>query len=192
MQGIDMPAEAIFMLTDLPVAIVARSCRWLLTLSLLWCVGCRQEPATVSGLVTLDGQPLAIRQAMRGTVVFHPASGEGAILSGLIDARGKYKLAMGANSEVAPGGYLVTVSAVEVVPPTKDQQEPSGRHITPAKYASAVDSGLRCEIVPGPNHVDLKLTSEVESSPVPAPPDSSPSDQVENDNQLEETPGEAQ
>jgi hypothetical protein len=151
-----------------------RSGRFLVLLSLLLIVGCQQEPTTVSGLVTLDGRPLTSGGSVRGTVVFHPASEQGPMLSGLIDSGGKYQLAMGSSMSVAPGDYWVTVSAVEAMPPTKEQPEPSGRQITPAKYASAADSGLQCRVVPGLNKLDLALKSEEIVAPSASPPDVSP------------------
>jgi hypothetical protein len=113
-------------------------------------------------VVTLDGRPLAMEKGMRGSVVFQPAASEGATLTGLIDAKGHYELASGGNVVVPPRAYWVTVSAMELVPASEDQPQSSGRLITPAKYASATDSGFRIEVQPGPNKVDLAMTSEVE------------------------------
>jgi hypothetical protein len=126
-------------------------------------LGCREQPTTVEGLVTLDGQPLAIEKGKRGSVVFQPAASEGATLTGLIDAKGHYELASGGSVVVPPRAYWVTVSAMEFVPASEDHPQSSGRLITPAKYASATDSGFRIEVQPGPNKVDLAMTSDVES-----------------------------
>ena len=126
-------------------------------------VGCREQPTTVEGLVTLDGQPLAIEKGMRGSVVFQPTASEGATLTGLIDAKGHYELASGGSVVVPPRAYWVTVSAMEIVPASEDHPQSSGRLITPAKYASATDSGFRIEVQPGPNKVNLAMTSDVES-----------------------------
>jgi hypothetical protein len=130
--------------------------------SLLCLMGCRQEPTTVKGLVTLDGKPLAMQRGMRGTVVYQPAAATGATLSGMIDGSGHYEVSSGGNLSVTPSAYWVTVSAVEIVPPENDESEPSSRRITPAKYASATDSGFRVEVQPGSNEVDLKLESPEE------------------------------
>ena len=143
-----------------------RRSRWLVVCAcVVLTAGCQAEPTTVSGLVTLDGKPLAIRDGMRGTVVFQPASGEGNTLNGNIDAAGRFELAAGSKSEVTPAVYWVTVSAVEIIPPSADRPEPSGRRVTPGKYASAVDSGFRVEVKPGPNEVNLPLVSEAEAMP---------------------------
>lgn len=126
-------------------------------------VGCREQPTTVEGLVTLDGKPLAMHQGMRGTVVFQPTANEGTTLSGLIDANGRYELTAGGSYAVPATAYWVTVSAMEIVPPSEEQPQSTGRLITPAKYASATDSGFRIEVQPGPNQVNLAMKSEVDA-----------------------------
>ena len=123
--------------------------------------GCRQEPTTVSGSVSLDGRPLTIRDGTRGTVVFQPAGG-GAILNGIIGPQGSYSLAAGSNSIVSPGSYTVTVSAVKIIPPSADNPQPSGERITPAKYATASESGLQVKVEPGPNDIDISMVSETD------------------------------
>jgi hypothetical protein len=128
--------------------------------AILVLTGCPQEPTTVNGLVTLDGEPLAIGERMRGTVVYQPASPNGPTLSGLIDARGHYELANGASAVVPPGEYVITVSAAELVPPSKDRPQISGRRITPPRYARAADSGFHAQVVPGENRVNLAMTSD--------------------------------
>lgn len=129
---------------------------------LLMVTGCRETPTTVEGTVTLDGIPLAMHKGMRGTVVFLPINDEGTTLSGLIDADGRYALAAGGSTSVPPRTYWVTVSAMEIVPPSEAHPQSSARPISPAKYASATDSGIRVEVRPGPNNVNLAMTSEME------------------------------
>jgi hypothetical protein len=122
--------------------------------------GCgRNSPTTVSGSVTLDGRPLVIQSGMRGTVVFQPAE-DGPVLNGIIDPDGGYALAAGSNVLVSPGMYTVAVSAVKITPPTDGNPEPSSERITPEKFASAAKSGLRVEVAPGRNDIDLRLMSE--------------------------------
>jgi hypothetical protein len=136
-------------------------------------VGCRQEPTTVKGTVTLDGRPLAIKKGMRGTVIFQPAKVDGNTFNGMINSNGEYELAGGASTSVNPGAYWVAVSAVEIIPPSDDYPEPRGRRITPASYASATDSGFRVQVEPGSNVVNLELrspataTAEVEGQAEP-------------------------
>jgi hypothetical protein len=124
-------------------------------------VGCRETPTTVKGLVTLDGKPLAIGKGMRGSVVFQPTISSGNMLTGLIDKTGHYQLSSGGNMTVTPNVYWVTVSATELVPATEERPA-SGKLVTPAKYASATDSGFRIEVAPGENEVNLPLLSEAE------------------------------
>ena len=129
---------------------------------LLWMTGCRQEPTTVKGLVTLDGKPLGMQRGMRGTVVYQPTAAAGTTLSGMIDDSGHYEVSSGGNLSVTPNAYWVTVSAIEIVPAESEASETSSRRITPAKYASASDSGFRVEVKPGPNEVNLRLESQEE------------------------------
>jgi hypothetical protein len=130
--------------------------------SAAFCVGtgCQEPTTTVHGLVTLNGKPLEMREGMRGTVVFQPASRQGATLNGVIDTQGRYELSEGSRLGVTPSVYWVTVSASHLVPAQDGKAPVSGRRITPAKYASATDSGFRVEVVPGPNQVDLALISD--------------------------------
>lgn len=138
--------------------------------------GCGEPTATVSGVVLLDGAPLAMSDDMRGTVVFQPVNQEGPTLNGIINATGCYELATGANKLVRPGEYTATVSAVEILSAGKDRPLPTGRRMTPDKYATAADSGLNIVVAPGPNSIKLNLTSDAgaegdSSGDVPAPTD---------------------
>jgi len=128
--------------------------------------GCREAPTTVSGSVTLDGKRLAMREGMRGTVVFQPAQG-GPVLNGIIGAEGTYRMAAGSSNSVQPGNYVVTVSAVEFIPPTETNPQPSSKRITPAKFASAAESGLRVTVAPGANDINLALVSDTDSDGMP-------------------------
>lgn len=130
-----------------------------LALAVLLVLGCRERPTTVRGSVTLDGRPLTIGAGMRGSVVFQPTMASGNTLTGLIDKNGHYELSLGGNQTVTPSVYWVTVSATELVPATDDRPS-SGKLVTPAKYASATDSGFRIEVVPGENEVNLPLFSD--------------------------------
>jgi hypothetical protein len=141
--------------------------------------GCQQQPTTVKGTVTLDGQPLAITKGMRGTVVFQPRGAEGTTLNGMINSSGNYELSTGASLAVNPGAYWVAVSAVEIIPASAEHPEPRGRRITPANYASATDSGFRVELGPGENVVDLDMRSDAKSpekidAATPETPDDAP------------------
>jgi hypothetical protein len=139
---------------------------------LLLLVGCRQSPSTVEGLVTLDGKPVSLKSDARGTVVFQPTGGKGTMATGVLDSTGHFTLATGAMPEVAPGKYQVAISIVELLPAT-DEGEQAGKRITPAKYASPIDSGLQAEVVPGVNKFQFDLTAD-ESPEVPDIPLAAP------------------
>lgn len=141
---------------------------------LLVAAGCRETPTTVQGLVTLDGRPLSMHHGMRGTVVFQPTTSDGRTLSGTIDEQGHYKLSSGSSNVVTSSVYWATVSAMEIVPPSDEHPQPTGRRITPAKYASAADSGFRIEVRPGENVVDLALVSDRISTEPGTPADATP------------------
>jgi hypothetical protein len=149
---------------------------------LVLAAGCQQRRATVDGAVTVDGKPLSIASDARGTVVFHPSGGEGTTLTGLLDAGGKFRLATGASSEIAPGKYQVAVSIVRLLPKS-DEAEQGAERITPVHYASPEESGLEANVVAGENHLRFNLESEAaneeanetESASSPTPPNSATS-----------------
>jgi hypothetical protein len=167
--------------------------RTLFTLSLLLLVveGCQQRPTTVSGTVTLDGKPLTIASDARGTIVFNPDGGRGTVATGLLDATGHFDLATGSSNEIAPGTYYVTVSVARLLP-ASDQGEQGSQLVTPAKYASARESGLAATVVPGENHFSFDLRWDVRGgSSLPAempadkpeannaPPDKDPTEKTD-------------
>lgn len=130
---------------------------WVLVLGLA-SVGCSQAPATVSGDVTLDGQPLA-----SGTVVFQPTGG-GATAYGTIND-GEYTVMTGADEGLAPGAYAVLVSSTAAATQETERtaggvvQEKAPELLTPAKYADPAATPLRAQVEPGANRIDLELTS---------------------------------
>ena len=136
-------------------------------LLLLVVAGCRERPTTVSGTVTLDGQPLTIGPDARGTVVFNPDGGRGTVATGLLDAAGNFKLATGSSNVIAPGAYYVTVAVAQLLP-SSDQEERGSQLVTPAKYASASESGLAATVSPGENHVRFDLRSDAGEGSAPA------------------------
>jgi hypothetical protein len=112
--------------------------------------------ASVSGNVTLDGQPLTT-----GMVSFYPEGGNGTPANGQIDSSGNYSLSTGTDIGLAPGKYIAIVVA------TKDPPQPYDKTgaeippvpITPAKYGSTNTSDLRVEVKAGKNTVPLSLES---------------------------------
>jgi hypothetical protein len=141
----------------------APSCRLLaVSLVLFAAIGCREKPTTVSGKVTLDGQPLSNTPDTRGTVVFHPSSGQGTVATALLDPAGEFKLAVGSSMEIPPGNYNVTVSLSKSLPQGSEGQEPNVESVAPRKYASARESGLTATVSPGENHIVFNLSTNVD------------------------------
>lgn len=141
--------------------------------------GCRETRTTVAGTVTVDGQPLTLASDARGTVVFHPVSGQGTMLTSLLDASGHFRLATGASSQIEPGKYQVAVSVVELLPKA-DEAEQGAKLITPVKYASANDSGLEANVVPGENQLRFNLASENEAQSLDAGASKNDADEKSN------------
>lgn len=137
----------------------ARTAFVAVSLFVLTVSGCGSGLARVSGVVTLDGQPLRGGNGVRATVYFQPASGTGAAAAGILDENGKYSLSSGSQRGVAPGEYLVTCMATQIIPAKDPGGTPSGRRITPQKYANARTSGFQLTVQPGNNEFNLPLTS---------------------------------
>jgi hypothetical protein len=126
----------------------------------MWLVGCGSNLSSVSGTVTLDGKPLAGSDKLSGTVQFSPEDGRGTIAVGNLDQSGRYNLSTGSRVGVLPGKYLVSVSAVEIIPPKIAGEAGSGRLTTPPRYADAKSSGFTAEVAPGRNTFDYALSSQ--------------------------------
>ena len=130
-------------------------------LLLVVAVGCQQNSATVTGIVRLDGKPLAIGSDERGTIVFQPASGQGPTATGVLDTGGHFKLATGASSEIPPGKYQVAISVTQLTPMVEGAEQ-GAKRITPAKYASPATSGFAVEVVPSVNEFKFDLVSSAD------------------------------
>lgn len=106
----------------------------------------RVVPASVTGQVTLDGQPLA-----GSTVTFHSESGRAA--SAKVDAAGKYRLKAG----LLPGKYRVTIDQGEEIEMDEKARE-DGTTIAPKQ---AAPSPLVVEVTAGgTNQFQFELTSD--------------------------------
>lgn len=131
--------------------------RWLFSAAccLLVLSGCGGPyEATVSGTVTLDGEPLA-----DADIAFHP-QGSGTIAHGRSADDGSYSLRTASHEGLAPGDYKVTV--VVAVPATGQDTlgEPTPELLTPARYADRGRTELAARVAPGSNRVDLALRSK--------------------------------
>jgi hypothetical protein len=122
-------------------------------------VGCGNGLAKVSGTVTLDDKPIAGGPQVYGTVTFCRESG-GAPAVGIIDESGRYTLSTGAQKGVEPGTFQVGIAVKKIMPPVNRDAMPQPVLITPRKYASVTQSGLRKEVQPGNNTFDFALSSK--------------------------------
>jgi hypothetical protein len=125
-------------------------------LSFILCLsGCTKAPATASGKVSLDGQPLS-----SGSISFIPNAG-GAIAQGTIQSNGNYRLQTGTDAGLQPGEYLVTVAATKPLPPAApNAPEPLPELLTPKKYNAKETTDLKCTVKGGANTFDFDLKSK--------------------------------
>jgi hypothetical protein len=126
--------------------------------------GCGNKLSQVSGVITLDGQPLKGGHGdTRVTVSFQPMNGMGMTAIGLADENGVYHLSTGSQSGVPPGEYAVSCAVSQLVPAKNPKEPAGGRRITDAKYADPKTSGLRFNVQPGKNKFDIALISPPKS-----------------------------
>ena len=103
----------------------------------------------VTGVVTLDGQPLD-----KATVMFQPANGRASVAT--TDSAGKYSLAY---LDGVPGAILGTHKVIiRTEIPGEDGQPPIAKEKLPKKYHEQTE--LTAEVKPGSNKVDFPLTSQ--------------------------------
>ena len=131
-----------------------------IVLALPMIAGCGNGLAKVSGTVTLDGEPIAGGPDVYGTVTFCREDGGGASAVGVIDTSGRYTLMTGAQRGIEPGAYQVGIAVKKINPPAKRDALPLPTLMTPRKYASVIESGLREDVKPGSNTFDFALASE--------------------------------
>ncbi len=119
----------------------------------LMAAGCGGPPASVEGVVTLDGRPLP-----GGRITFHPDAA-GPVAYGVSLSDGSYRLKTGVKQNgLEPGGYRVTVFALEVV---EGAEEKAGPLLTPTAYGDPAKTPLRVQVAPGPNQIPLPLEKTV-------------------------------
>jgi hypothetical protein len=121
--------------------------------------GCAKYDASVSGTVSVDGQPLPC-----GTVMFSGVS-QGAPAYGTILADGKYALRTGSEDGLPSGTYAVAVVAHE--PPKSmfgpnGEPMPPGKRLTPVKYQRVETSGLQFEVKRGSNQINIDLSTAID------------------------------
>lgn len=128
--------------------------RWFLLLGMLLCLaGCNKpehpDVGRVSGVVTLDGQPLA-----EATIMFQPAEGRASVAT--TDSAGKYSMTY---LDGVPGAKLGTHTVIiRTEIPGEDGQPPIAKEKLPKRYHA--DSELTAEVQPGNNTFDFALTTQ--------------------------------
>lgn len=129
--------------------------------------GCEptQKTAALTGKVTLDGKPLT-----QGSVLFTASGGEKRnAAAGDIKADGSYAVQIGQTEKLIVGEYIAVVVSREPSTPHPDGGPPTpGALITPEKYGNPQTSGLRYNVRPGENVIDIVLVSD---APVPSADD---------------------
>jgi hypothetical protein len=116
----------------------------------------------VSGVITLDGQPLA-----NATIHFIPADAEGSHSYGNTNESGEYKLQTllgDADAGTTPGKYKIRIDCIEMYETGKtfeesgeEKPEMLSRSIIPAKYNDENTSGLEATVVKGANTFNFDL-----------------------------------
>lgn len=132
------------------------------------CGGGAIKTEGVSGVVTLDGEPLP-----NATVYFTPVDKtSGAQQSvGRTNEAGEYKLQtlLGkADAGTTPGDYVVTIDCVDEVATGGTTTNDDGEEVpemeeiqrVPSRYLNGETSGLKATVVKGSNTFDFALTSE--------------------------------
>jgi hypothetical protein len=134
-----------------------RSSCWLIAVASLSFAGCGERISQVSGVLTLDGQPVAAKDGVTATILFQPTAG-GAPAAGILDQSGRYHISTGARSGLKPGEYVATCAINRLIP-SSNGGAASAKPLSDPKYADAKTSGFQFAVQPGKNEFDLALTS---------------------------------
>lgn len=140
----------------------ARPARWMTIVLASLAVGCGSDDGlgrrAVSGVVTLDGRPLA-----DGAILLEPPEGESGLAVGATIRRGEF--AIGRDKGPVPGSYRARIysSSGAQAPPSKGQTERTRRPMVegiPDIYNTR--SELRANITAdGPNRLRFELRGDV-------------------------------
>jgi len=129
------------------------ACPLLWILGLLAVAGCGDGKSTVSGTVTLDGQPVP-----SGSITFVKQEGGSLVREGAVISGGKFE------ASVPPGKYKIELNSQKVVGKRtqkgldgKDETLDVTQELFPARYNAQTE--LIEEIKPGSNTLKLDLKS---------------------------------
>lgn len=120
------------------------------------CFGSKFE-SQVSGIVTLDGQPIG-----PGVVIFAPSDVKTNPARGNIQPSGTFELMTSRDFGLPPGKYKVGLQIVEIptdLAPGERDMRPAKSRI-PDKYSDTTTSGLEYDVNPGSNTIDIDLSSK--------------------------------
>jgi hypothetical protein len=143
-----------------PPASVVRECRWLVAASIACAIvsmaGCGAKSTSVSGVVTMDGQPLG--QAL---VQFFPSGPAGQTAATYTDSAGRYR------AVVSPTPLRVVISLRRVIGQEKNDSAAEGPMLDvteesiPACYSDLKRTSLSIDPAPHQNTAaDFPLTSK--------------------------------
>ena len=125
----------------------------ILILSLTFQTGCSEQGCQVTGVVTLDGEPLS-----DAGVEFIPTSNSGRIASGRTEPDGKFQLTTSKTvSGVFPGQYKVKITT-SVSTGTSDEDLKTTSEKVPAKYNKRTE--LNRTVEDGLNQLDFELLTK--------------------------------
>jgi hypothetical protein len=128
----------------------------LLTLTIVGLAGCGEPATVITGVVTLDGQPVP-----RATLEFFPVSGRGKVSFTKSDEQGRYL------ADVSPTKQAVVITAMKVVGKAKNPMAPDGplvddlESILPERFGYRDKTPLTADPVAGQTTtIDFALTSK--------------------------------
>jgi hypothetical protein len=121
----------------------------------LWAIGCGPSTGTISGVVTLNGNP-----ARDITISF--LCPDGSVYTAMVDSDGKYSV-----DNVPVGPVKVTIQSPPPVSEGTQESIKKGKAPAPKagkvpvnpKYTDPANSGLSLTVKPGANPFDIPLTS---------------------------------
>jgi hypothetical protein len=126
------------------------------SLALCGVSGCGTKRPVVTGLVTLDGQPLN-----NGTIQFYPIAGDGQTSAASIGPDGRYRM------EASPTKMKVVIHATKVVGQRKAYEGQADspmidvvEDLLPIRYSDMNKTELKVDVVPGENVADFELHSD--------------------------------